>query len=317
VKYWVIYCHKHIESGRRYIGLTSRTMERRWSQHIIQARNIKGNRSYFANAIHKYGKDAFSHEILAMSWDLEGANATEIIIIEQEGTRNPKKGFNPAKGGGSQLYPEKKNPWDCSEYREKMTKKIRDRAADPMWRAKVSANTAAMNASKSPEERSSLLRKAYAARLTREASFTEDEKLHALVIRSEASKKSGVAAFLKTDLAIKNHRAKCSKLSISDIEQISIMRASGYTQLEIAQIFGVDRKTVSYHEYKISGRVSEYLVWNKGKNLDPRHKLKISSTLLKDYCIRGHDMNQFRGSHGCRACQKLRNAARSSRKTVV
>jgi hypothetical protein len=289
-------------------------MERRWSQHIIQARNIKGNRSYFANAIHKYGKDAFSHEVLAMSWDLEGANATEIIIIEQEGTRNPKKGFNLAKGGGSQLYPEKKNPWDCSEYREKMTKKIRDRAADPMWRAKVSANTAAMNASKSPEERSSLLRKAYAARLTREASFTENEKLHALAIRSEASKKSGVAAFLKTDLAIKNHRAKCSKLSVSDIYRIRAMRFDGYTQLEISKIFNVNRRTISNYERKTS---SGRTVWNKGKNLDSYHKLKISSTLSKDYCIRGHDMNQFRGVHGCRACQKIRNAARFSCNTLV
>jgi len=118
VKRWTIYCHTHIESGRQYIGLTSRTMERRWSQHVIQAKHLKGNRSYFANAIRKYGKDAFEHRVLAMSWDLEGANATEIAIIEQENTRNPTKGFNVAQGGGSKPNPNP-NLWDDHEYRAK------------------------------------------------------------------------------------------------------------------------------------------------------------------------------------------------------
>lgn len=144
---WTIYCHTHVESGRRYIGLTSRTMERRWSQHIVQSRNLKGNRSHFANAIRKYGKDAFTHEVLAQSWDLDSANVTEVIIIEQEGTRDPEKGFNILKGGGSQPNPIRKNPWDRPEFRKKATAALRRRAADPLLRAKISA----ANKRRSPE----------------------------------------------------------------------------------------------------------------------------------------------------------------------
>jgi group I intron endonuclease len=103
MKYWTIYCHTHIDTGRRYIGLTQYTMMHRWNQHCSQSKHVKDSRSHFANAIRLYGKDAFEHQVLAMSWDLEGANATEFAIIEQEGTRDPKIGFNIMKGGGSRI----------------------------------------------------------------------------------------------------------------------------------------------------------------------------------------------------------------------
>jgi len=93
---WTIYCHTLKTDGRRYIGLTSHTMEKRWKEHI---KNSKSGRSYFQNAIRKYGYDAFEHKVLAQSWDLEGANETERTIIEQEDTRNSENGFNLALGG--------------------------------------------------------------------------------------------------------------------------------------------------------------------------------------------------------------------------
>jgi len=34
---WLVYCHTHIATGRRYIGLTSQTMEKRWRSHISTA----------------------------------------------------------------------------------------------------------------------------------------------------------------------------------------------------------------------------------------------------------------------------------------
>jgi hypothetical protein len=120
IKTWTLYCHTHIESGRRYIGLTSHTMMHRWAQHICQARYSKGGRWHFPNAIRKYGKDAFSHEVLAQSWTLEGANATEEALILQYDTRNPEKGFNLTKGGEHTPHPIRKNPWNNPTFREKM-----------------------------------------------------------------------------------------------------------------------------------------------------------------------------------------------------
>ena len=134
-KHWTIYCHIHIESRRRYIGLTSRSVERRWSQHVTQARFSKNGRWHFPNAIRKYGKDAFTHEILEICYTLEKANAAEEKWIEFYDTRNIERGFNLAKGGEHIPHPIRKNPWDDPEYRAKMVEVIKTRWQDPEYRA--------------------------------------------------------------------------------------------------------------------------------------------------------------------------------------
>lgn len=116
---WTIYCHTHIESGRRYIGLTKQTMERRWASHVSKSRSAKGGRWHFPNAIRKYGPKAFSHEILAVCDTLEEANRIEREKIVEFKTRDPEFGFNLAEGGGSQPHPIRRNPWDDPEFRAK------------------------------------------------------------------------------------------------------------------------------------------------------------------------------------------------------
>lgn len=140
---WTIYCHTHTESGRRYIGLTQYTMMHRWNQHCAQAKNAKNNRSHFVSAIRKYGKKAFSHEILAQSWDLEGANITEETLIRQEDTRNPKTGFNLAKGGLHVPHPIRRNPWNNPEYREKQLPRLKvwSRSSALHMKSKATLNT--------------------------------------------------------------------------------------------------------------------------------------------------------------------------------
>lgn len=105
---WTIYCHTHVESGRRYIGVTARSMERRWSQHVTQSRVTKNGRWHFPNAIRKYGPQAFSHEVLEVVESLEEANLREDFWIERFDTRNPEKGFNLAKGGQHTPHPVQK-----------------------------------------------------------------------------------------------------------------------------------------------------------------------------------------------------------------
>ncbi len=41
---WTIYCHMHIESGRRYIGQTKYSMMHRWNQHCAQAKKFEGKK---------------------------------------------------------------------------------------------------------------------------------------------------------------------------------------------------------------------------------------------------------------------------------
>lgn len=120
---FTIYCHTHIESGRRYIGQTARSMMRRWSQHVSQSKHAK-KLWYFPNAIRKYGKDAFSHEILKVCISLEEANAYEEYFIDLFRTRDPGFGFNLARGGEHKPHPVLDKPWNRPEFREKALRSL-------------------------------------------------------------------------------------------------------------------------------------------------------------------------------------------------
>jgi|WetSurMetagenome_2_1015567.scaffolds.fasta_scaffold56958_4 hypothetical protein len=110
---FIIYCHIHIESGRRYIGLTKKTMMQRWNQHIYSANSRpEGKRSHFWAAIRKFGPQAFSHEVLEICETLEEANLAEAKWIDHFNSRDPQFGFNLAPGGEHIPHPIRKNPYD-------------------------------------------------------------------------------------------------------------------------------------------------------------------------------------------------------------
>jgi len=115
---WTIYCHIHIESGRRYIGQTKKTWRQRWDQHVCQAKSAKNGYGHFRNAIRKYGKEAFSHQVLESCSTIEAANEAEDAWIESFSTRDPEFGFNLARGGTHKPHDIRNNPWDRPEFRE-------------------------------------------------------------------------------------------------------------------------------------------------------------------------------------------------------
>lgn len=133
---WTIYCHLHVESGRRYIGLTKKTILQRWNSHLVNAKAKRGKGCHhFWNAIRKYGKDAFEGRVIEV-WDtIEKANEREDYWIEFYDTRNPEKGFNLAKGGQHVPHPIRKNPWDDPEYRARCASTIRRRMGTQEARA--------------------------------------------------------------------------------------------------------------------------------------------------------------------------------------
>lgn len=140
LKHWTIYCHIHIDSGRRYIGLTSQTMMQRWNQHVSKAKFSKDGRWHFPNAIRKYGSQTFSHEVLEICNTLELANLAEAKWINHFNTRDPQFGFNLAKGGEHKPHPIRKNPWDNPEFRAKSLIATRKKWNDSSIRAKLSAS---------------------------------------------------------------------------------------------------------------------------------------------------------------------------------
>lgn len=152
---WIIYCHTHVDSGRRYVGLTSRSMELRWRRHLADADRTQGRGcAYFWNAIRKYGKDAFSHEILERCDTLEAANLAEQKWIEQFDTRNPEKGFNLVKGGGHKPHRSDDAYRSDPEYLESQRKAAEERWKDPEYRTRTLDAT--QTALSSPEVRKNL-----------------------------------------------------------------------------------------------------------------------------------------------------------------
>jgi len=141
---WTIYCHTLASDGRRYIGLTARSMKRRWNEHICHSKSTKGGRWHFPNAIRKYGKDAFTHHILGVCDSVEQANLVEEVWVFLLDTRNPEKGFNLTNGGKHIPHPIRKNPWDQPGFREARTAESRARAADPAFIARQTANSQAL-----------------------------------------------------------------------------------------------------------------------------------------------------------------------------
>jgi GIY-YIG catalytic domain len=152
---WTIYCHTHVESGRRYVGQTQRTQKKRWVGHLSAAKS-SGRRSHFSNAIRTYGPDAFEHEVLETCVTQEAANEAEIRWISKLGTRDPRFGFNGRDGGKHGPHYITRNPWDRQAFRAHMLEILgspdrrtrtsevnREVKSTPDARAKVSAESRA------------------------------------------------------------------------------------------------------------------------------------------------------------------------------
>jgi hypothetical protein len=138
---WTIYCHTHIGSGRRYVGLTRLSMMRRWKGHVAKSQSLKPHgksRSHFANAIRQYGKDAFTHEVLETCSTIEEANQAEIKWIENYDSTNPEKGYNIKPGGNQTPHPVDNNWQKSPEYIEHITGVSKRLWTDPAFIAKQS-----------------------------------------------------------------------------------------------------------------------------------------------------------------------------------
>jgi hypothetical protein len=135
MKKWTVYCHIHVATGRRYVGVTSQSIERRWKKHIYAAtRFSKGGRWHFPNAIRKYGPEAFSHQVLGVYPSLEEGNWFETFWILMFDSSDSEKGFNLSKGGGSQPHPIRRNPWNDPVYRASQLVRMDQMYANPRWR---------------------------------------------------------------------------------------------------------------------------------------------------------------------------------------
>ena len=82
---YIVYMHT-CPNGKKYIGITSQSPERRWQKGKGYA---YGSNPYFYNAIEKYGWDNIEHTILFRNLTKEEAEQKEIELIKEHKTSQP------------------------------------------------------------------------------------------------------------------------------------------------------------------------------------------------------------------------------------
>lgn len=100
---WLIYKHINKINGKIYVGQTKFTMNKRWNEEVNTAFNSnQHSKYYFSNAIRKYGKDNWLHEIIEENIESqELSDIREIYWISEFKSNQKEFGYNSTSGGGS------------------------------------------------------------------------------------------------------------------------------------------------------------------------------------------------------------------------
>jgi group I intron endonuclease len=96
--YGIIYKAINEINGKCYIGQTTKNLKRRITQHICDSRYKGRHKSYFHNAITKYGEDSFKWVVLKECYDQDELNNSERHYINEFNTLSPN-GYNLTVGG--------------------------------------------------------------------------------------------------------------------------------------------------------------------------------------------------------------------------
>lgn len=92
----IVYCFTNAQTGERYVGMTTKTLSKRWDEHVHNAL-VKHVPYKFHRAIAKYGKDAFVGHVLQECDDHTQLASAEIAwIAKLDSLRN---GYNMTSGG--------------------------------------------------------------------------------------------------------------------------------------------------------------------------------------------------------------------------
>lgn len=84
-------------NNRQYIGITSRGLRHRWSEHVYDSK-ARNKKMAISRAIAKYGAENFRMDALCSARSWEDICAVEPILIIQWKTRRPN-GYNISEGG--------------------------------------------------------------------------------------------------------------------------------------------------------------------------------------------------------------------------
>jgi len=92
-------------TGKSYIGITTRTLRRRWQAHLLAAQSSeRRGATALVGAIRKYGNGAFLIEPIASASTPGDLLELEVLLIAQERIISPS-GYNLNRGGNGSLDP--------------------------------------------------------------------------------------------------------------------------------------------------------------------------------------------------------------------
>jgi group I intron endonuclease len=101
----LVYSIKNTVNNKEYIGLTTRTLEQRWKQHVYES-NKKDSWEWntpLGNAIKKYGKDSFEVFVLEECFSETELKLKEIQFIKERKSLASENGYNLSFGGDGRL----------------------------------------------------------------------------------------------------------------------------------------------------------------------------------------------------------------------
>ena len=95
----IIYEAYNKNNGKVYVGLTTKTLEHRRSQHIRSAKS--NSNTHFAKAIRKWGEDSFEWSEIFRCNDFKKLCKLEQTVIQ---SYENWQTYNISKGGSSPAY---------------------------------------------------------------------------------------------------------------------------------------------------------------------------------------------------------------------
>lgn len=126
---FIVYKLTNRITGKSYIGLSSRGLNDRWSEHQKRAREGKRRENRLYAALTEYGPQAFDQEVLETVSSKEAAEMLETQYIVKFDTYN--NGYNCNLGGAGFLkFPE--------HIKKKISKSQKGKIISPEVRAKMS-----------------------------------------------------------------------------------------------------------------------------------------------------------------------------------
>src|SRR5271157_2149073 len=93
----VVYRRTNTKNGKVYIGKTTRTPAKRWTNLLAEVG--RGGTNPIHNAIRKYGADAFVTDIIYEAKTFDELNAMETVFIVLHQSHKTENGYNLTLGG--------------------------------------------------------------------------------------------------------------------------------------------------------------------------------------------------------------------------